>query len=61
MLGALGVGGGHESKRCGARALARADTDEWVWLTEGEKDAETAVEHGVGVTFCTIPEPTTEP
>lgn len=33
-----------------ARQLARADVDEWVWLTEGEKDAETAARMGVVAT-----------
>ncbi|MFT8176820.1 CHC2 zinc finger domain-containing protein [Mycobacteroides chelonae] len=29
-----------------ARELHRADTNDWVWLTEGEKDAETAARMG---------------
>ncbi len=29
-----------------ARELARADARQWVWLTEGEKDAETAAKRG---------------
>lgn len=33
-----------------ARELARADVDEWVWLTEGEKDAETAARAGMVAT-----------
>ncbi|SKH86774.1 hypothetical protein [Mycobacteroides abscessus] len=33
-----------------ARELARADANEWVWLTEGEKDAETAARLGLVAT-----------
>jgi hypothetical protein len=33
-----------------ARELSRADVDRWVWLTEGEKDAETAASHGLVAT-----------
>ncbi|WP_264922853.1 hypothetical protein [Mycobacteroides chelonae] len=33
-----------------ARELARADVDEWIWLTEGEKDAETAARLGLVAT-----------
>lgn len=33
-----------------ARELARADADAWIWLTEGEKDAETAARMGMVAT-----------
>lgn len=33
-----------------ARALAHAEADGWVWLTEGEKDAETAASRGLTAT-----------
>lgn len=37
-----------------ARALSLADPDRWVWLTEGEKDAETAA--SLGLTATTNPQ-----
>jgi hypothetical protein len=37
-----------------ARQLAAADPDSWVWLTEGEKDADTAA--GQGLTATTNPQ-----
>lgn len=30
-----------------ARELGRADAKDWVWLTEGEKDAESVARHGI--------------